>query len=564
MTFDGLFTHAMVQELNRDLKGGKIAKVYQPYENEIILRIRANRQNQNLLLSAHSQYARIQISQQDFTNPQEPPHFCMILRKYLENGVLQSINQVENDRVVHFNIASRNELGDQMDIILVVEIMGRHSNIILLDQSNNTIINSIKHISPSQNSYRTILPNSPYKPAPSQNKVNPYDFSEIDQVLMESKKASQKAIQDNLQGFSRQAAKELAERLDRASDFNQTYQDFIQAFDLAGLQPSLYQLDQGKEKFTAFPYSSLAGDRKDYRTLSQLLDRFYDQKAERDRTHQLASDLFSLVNNELKKNSKKLDKIIKEQEESQAADSYRVKGEVLTAYLHKVQQGMSSIKLDNFYEEGQIEIDLDPQKSPADNAQAYFSRYQKMKTRQKKLKQQIQSTRQEMDYLESVLAQLDVVSQDDIEEVRDELRSQGYLKAQTKKKKGKKQKKSKPFHFKASDGTDILVGRNNTQNDELTGRIANKNDWWLHTQNIPGSHVIVRSANPSDQTLEEAAMLAAYYSKYRESASVPVDTVQVKYVNKPNGAKPGFVTYEGQTTYFVTPSKDKVQKLAVK
>ena len=396
MTFDGLFTHAMVQELNRDLKGGKIAKVYQPYENEIILRIRANRQNQNLLLSAHSQYARIQISQQGFTNPQEPPHFCMILRKYLENGVLQSINQVENDRVVHFNIASRNELGDQMDIILVVEIMGRHSNIILLDQTDNTIINSIKHISPSQNSYRTILPNSPYKPAPSQDKVNPYDFSQISQVLMESKKASQRAIQDNLQGFSRQAAKELAERLDRAQDPNQTYQDFIQAFDLAGLQPSLYQLDQGKEKFTAFPYSTLAGDRKDYRTLSQLLDRFYDQKAERDRIHQLASDLYSLVNNELKKNSKKLDKITKEQEDSQAADSYRVKGEVLTAYLHEVQQGMSSIRLDNFYEEGQIEIDLDPQKSPADNAQAYFSRYQKMKTRQKRLKEQIQATHQEI------------------------------------------------------------------------------------------------------------------------------------------------------------------------
>lgn len=565
MSFDGLFTHAMILELEDKLVGGRISKVYQPYDQEIVIRIRANRTNYDLLLSAHPQYARMQITKVPFDNPQHPPHFCMILRKYLENGFLKSIHQVGADRQVELRVSSRNELGDEQDIVLVAEIMGRHSNLILVDRTENKIINSIKHISPSQNSYRTILPGAPYVPAPSQDKANPFNFTDYDSLKLESAKASERHIMSTLEGFSKQSAKELAERLHHGDQSPQaTYQSFMKKLELKQTQPSLYKFES-KEKFAPFNFSSLDGRPLEFESLSALLDRFYDQKAERDRVHQLASDLYTIVGNELKKNERKLEKIKGELKETQFANDYRIQGEVLTAFLHEVDQGMESITLGNFYEENQpIEIKLDPQKSPSENAQYYFSRYQKMKNRKVHLDKQIVATEAEIHYLESVLTHLDDVSLDDIEEIRDELRETGYLKSKQKNKRAKKNKKSKPLHFRSSDGTDILVGRNNTQNDELTTRKANRTDWWLHTQNIPGSHVIVRSDQPTAQTMEQAAHLAAYFSKYRESAQVPVDAVQVKYINKPNGAKPGFVTYEGQDTYFVTPSKDLVEKLAFK
>lgn len=563
MSFDGLFTHSMILELENALVGGRITKVYQPYDNEIILRVRSNRQNHDLLLSAHPQYARMQLTQTSFDNPQHPPHFCMILRKYLENGFLKSIEQLGNDRIVQLQVSSRNELGDEQDIILVIEIMGRHSNIILVDRAEEKIINSIKHVSPSQNSYRTILPGSTYIPAPKQDKENPFIFSVIQSLAKDSLNNTTNSILNTLEGFSRQSAKELASRLHHSEDSQATYSEFINQFKIDNLEPTLYKQDS-KEKYVPFPFVTLDGEEISFNSLSELLDRFYDQKAERDRVHQLASDLYSIVNSELKKNKKKLTKIKEELDETKYADDYRIQGEVLTAYLHEVEQGMDTISLDNFYDNNEpLTIELDPLKSPSENAQYYFSRYQKMKKRKSHLSKQVNTTHLEIQYLESVLTQLDVVSLEDIEEVRDELRSQGYLKSKSKSSRSKKQKKSKPFHFKSSDGTDILVGRNNTQNDELTMRKANRTDWWLHTQNIPGSHVIIRSDSPSEETFEEAAHLAAYYSQYRESASVPVDAVQVKYINKPNGAKPGFVTYEGQDTYFVTPTKDLVDKMFV-
>lgn len=563
MSFDGLFTRSMILELEDKLKGGRISKVCQPYDQEIVIRIRANRTNYDLLLSSHPQYARMQITHVPFENPQEPPHFCMILRKYLENGFLKSIDQVGADRIVEFRVSSRNELGDEQDIVLVAEIMGRHSNLILVDKMEERIIDSIKHISPSQNSYRTILPGAPYQSAPSQDKKNPFDFETYPLLVADTKKNTEKQIMSTLEGFSRQSAKELAHRfIESDASYKDTYLDFMANFQLDNVDPTLYRQD-AKEKFAPFAFETLKGQTEKYESLSHLLDAFYDQKAERDRVHQLASDLYSIVGNELKKNKRKLDKMTAELAETQYADDYRVQGEVLTAYLHQVSQGMDSITLENFYDNNQpINIELDPQKSPSENAQAYFSRYQKMKKRKVHLSKQIRETEMDIQYLESVLTHLDDVSTEDIEDVRDELRQTGYLKSKPKKKRGKKNKKSKPLHFISTDGTDILVGRNNTQNDELTHRKANRTDWWLHTQNIPGSHVIIRSDDPSQETLNQAATLAAYYSKYRESASVPVDAVQVKYVNKPNGGKPGFVTYEGQDTYFVTPTKDLVDQLS--
>ena len=277
--------------------------------------------------------------------------------------------------------------------------------------------------------------------------------------------------------------------------------------------------------------------------------------------HQQTNDLSQLLKNEQKKNINKLKKLKSERKQAQEAEQYRVKGEVLTAYMHQVEQGMDQISLENFYEDNEmITIELDPEKSPAQNAQGYFKNYQRLNSRKKHLAQQIPLTIQEIDYIDSLLAQLDIASSGDIEDIRDELRDEGYLRKQKNQKK-RKSKASKPEQFYSTDGDLILVGKNNKQNDQLTMRSANKSDYWLHTKDIPGSHVVIRNSQPSEQTLEEAAILAAYFSKYRMSSSVPVDYTQVKHVHKPNGAKPGYVIYDNQQTLFVTPSAKKVKSL---
>lgn len=563
MSFDGLFTHALVHELEETLAGGRVSKIQQPYNNEIVLKIRANRKNHQLLLSAHPQYARIQLTTIPFENPSQPPQFCMMMRKHLDGAILEHIKQKENDRIVEFTFKSRDELGDTHDVVLIAEIMGRHSNVLLINKQEEKIYDTIRHISASQNSYRTLLPGATYIPAPSQEKENPFTFDRPLELKGTKQKEHIRSIQHIFQGFGKDSAEELVHLMNHYSDdaSRAVFQKFLDPYKKNSYSPTLTKLNR-KEFFTAVNYESLEGEKETFPSLSELMDRYYGRKAERDRTQQQANDLFGLIKNELNKNKNKLKKMKKEWAQTKFADDYRIKGEVLTAYLHEVAQGQSSVILDNFYEEDKtLEIELDPQKSPADNAQKYFSRYQKLKKRKTHLTKQIRGTKEEISYLESVLHQLDVAAPSDIDDIRLELQQGGYIKKKTKDKQKKKRKKSKPEQFKSRDGSLILVGRNNIQNDQLTMRTANKTDWWLHAKDIPGSHVIVREEHPSKDTLEEAAHLAAYFSKYRQSASVPVDAVQVKHVKKPNGAKPGYVIYEGQDTYFVTPTEELVQQL---
>lgn len=568
MSFDGLFTRAMINEINNELVGGRITKVYQPYDNEIILRIRANRQNHHLLISAHPQYARLQKTKHSFNNPSHPPHYCMVLRKYLENGFLKELKQVDNDRIIHLAVSGRNELGDEQHVTLVVEIMGRHSNIILINQQEQTIIDSIKHITPSQNSYRTILPNSPFIPAPQQDKINPYN-ADLEHVTLNVQclKDAIQSIQRTFQGLSRLSAEALATQLFSTTDQKQRItimQSFFSQFDTPPYQPTLHL--SKPPVFTVFPYTSLNTKHRSFNTLSQLLDHYYEKKAERDRAHQQSHDLRLIIENELARNRTKLEKITHELAEADNARDFQVKGEILTAFMHEVSTGQDEITAPNFYHQNHmITIQLDPQKTPAQNAQAYFSQYHKLKKRQKHLTTQIKLTKQEITYLESVLAELQTAEMVDIADIRAELQSEGYLKKQRPKSSNQQRNSpaSKPRHFRSVDGFDIYVGRNNRQNDELTHRTAHRTDWWLHAQNIPGSHVIIKHPSPSQQAFMDAAHLAAYYSQYRDATHVPVDAVQIKYVNKPNGAKPGFVTYEGQDTYFVTPCDDYVHQLAL-
>ncbi|VTX75513.1 Uncharacterised protein [Enterococcus hirae] len=564
MSFDGVFTHAMINELRETLLSGRISKIHQPYENEVVLVIRSRGKNQRLLLSAHPSYARIQITQIDYQNPDTPPNFVMMLRKHLDGAILESIEQIENDRVIHFHFTKRDELGDLQNIILIVELMGRHSTIILVNKESGKILDAIKHIGSSQNTYRSLLPGVDYIAPPEQNQLNPFS-QEKEKVFhrLSQMDLTPKGIQQQFQGIGFDTAQELVARLtERPNEKMLVWQEFFTAIDTQ-LSPSLYEVAE-KEYFTPINYrffDSNTQQKKMYPTLSALLDAFYQEKAEKDRAKQQGGDLIRKIENELKRNRNKLKKREQTLKDSENAEDYRRDGELLTTFMTQVPRGANEVTLPNYYEEDRpITIKLDPALTPNQNAQKYFHRYQKLKNAVKLIGKQIEEAKNEIDYLESVLSQLEIAGPMDIEVIKEELTAEGYLKKKSSKKQ-KRKKPSQPDQYLSTDGTLILVGKNNLQNDQLSLKTAKKTDYWLHAKNIPGSHVIIKSDQPSDETITEAAELAAYFSKYRHSAQVPVDLVQVKHLRKPNGAKPGYVIYENQKTIIVTPEEEKINKM---
>ncbi|KRN88833.1 NFACT RNA binding domain-containing protein [Ligilactobacillus ceti] len=564
MSFDGVFAHAMVHELNEKLLDGRVNKISQPYPNEIILTIRANRKNHPLLLSAHPNYARMQITQIPFVNPPTPTNFTMILRKYLDGAKLVAIRQVENDRIINLDFKTRDELGDQMDLTLSLEMMNRYSNIILINNQENKIIDTIRHISMDQNRFRTLLPGSTYRLPPKQEKINPFlDETHRYQTLVKefpNREVLAQEIVANYQGFAYDTALNLADALHQAQDLTVGFNDFLQQTNHP--TPTQYQ-NKGKIQFSCY---AQAADlpQKHFTSLSELLDNYYLEKANLDRVQQLGSGLIATVKNELKKNKKKLKKLTKELKDTDNAESFKVKGELITTYLFQIKRGMTEVELPNYYDnEKLLKISLSNQLTPSQNAQKYFKKYQKLKNAVAFITQQIELTTQEINYLENIASQIELATPKDLEDIQVELKQEGYLKQRFQQKNQKRKVKiSKPEKFQATDGTTILVGKNNLQNDQLTFKTAHKTDIWLHVKNLPGSHVIIDSSDPSEETLYEAAVLAAYYSKARNSAaSVLVDYVVVKKVRKPNGSKPGFVIYEGQKTLSVIPSAELVQQL---
>ncbi|MGE9831718.1 NFACT RNA binding domain-containing protein [Ligilactobacillus salivarius] len=557
MTFDGLFTHAMIHELNQTLQNGRVTKISQPYPNEVILTIRANRTNYPVLLSANPRYARFQITQIPYTNPAVPTNFTMMLRKYLEGAKLLKIKQLDNDRVVYFEFLTRNELGDKLPLLLSAEIMGRYSNVILINQSTNKIIDTIKHVGMDQNRYRTLLPGATYRQPPTQNKENPFeqDSNTFEELIQ--KYPNREVLADNLlkqyQGISRDNALALADKLHSSNNFVQAFNDFLAMTEdpistMNGNNFSIFADNPNDKKFT---------------TLSEMLDVFYHTKANRDRVQQQGGQLLHVIRKNLQRNKKKLKKLSNELKATENTDEYRIKGEVLTTYLYQIKRGMTKITLPNFYDNNkEITISLSNQLSPSQNAQKYFKKYQKLKNAVTFVNEQIELTKKEVAYLEEIQTQIELATPADLNDIKTELQQEGYIKKkQQKSKHSSRVKINKPESFIASDGTEILVGKNNLQNEKLTLHTAKKTDIWLHAKNIPGSHVIIKSNNPSDETLFEAAMLAAYFSKFRSSANVPIDYVQVKNIRKPNGSKPGFVIYEGQKTLTVTPTEDFVLEL---
>ena len=548
MSFDGFFLHHMVEELRTELLNGRIQKINQPFDQELVLQIRSNRQSHRLLLSAHPVFGRIQLTDTTFENPAQPSTFIMVLRKYLQGAVIESIEQIENDRIVEITVSNKNEIGDDIQATLIIEIMGKHSNILLVDKSSNKILEVIKHIGFSQNSYRTLLPGATYIAPPNTEALNPFTIKDEKLFeILQTQELSAKNLQKLFQGLGRDTSTELERQL--LSDKLTTFRNFFKQ----ETNPCLTD-----KSFSCVPFSNKLDDH--FSSLSQLLDVYYKDKAERDRVKQQASELIRRVENELQKNRQKLKKQEKELLATENAEEFRQKGELLTTFLHQVPNDQDQVVLDNYYTNQPITIALDKALTPSQNAQKYFKRYQKLKEAVKYLTELIEETKSTILYLESVETVLNQAGLDEIAEIREELIQTGFIRRRQRE---KIQKRKKPEKYLASDGkTIILVGRNNLQNEELTFKIARKDELWFHAKDIPGSHVVISgNLNPSDEVKTDAAELAAYYSKGRLSNLVQVDMIEVKKLNKPTGGKPGFVTYTGQKTLRVTPDSEKIQTM---
>ena len=548
MSFDGFFLHHMVEELRREVVNGRIQKINQPFEQELVLQIRSNRQSHRLLLSAHPVFGRIQLTHTTFENPAQPSTFIMVLRKYLQGALIESIEQVENDRIVEITVSNKNEIGDHIQATLIIEIMGKHSNILLVDKSSHKILEVIKHVGFSQNSYRTLLPGSTYIAPPSTESLNPFTIKDEKLFeILQTQETTAKNLQNLFQGLGRDTANELENIL--ASDKLSTFRTFFNQ----ETQPCLTETS-----FSPVPFAYQVGE--PFASLSDLLDTYYKDKAERDRVKQQASELIRRVENELQKNRHKLKKQEKELLATDNAEEFRQKGELLTTFLHQVPNDQDQVILDNYYTNQPITIALDKALTPNQNAQRYFKRYQKLKEAVKYLTDLIEETKATILYLESVETVLNQAGLEEIAEIREELIQTGFIRRRQRE---KIQKRKKPEQYLASDGkTIIYVGRNNLQNEELTFKMARKEELWFHAKDIPGSHVVISgNLDPSDEVKTDAAELAAYFSQGRLSNLVQVDMIEVKKLNKPTGGKPGFVTYTGQKTLRVTPDSKKIASM---
>ncbi|WP_142355702.1 Rqc2 family fibronectin-binding protein PavA [Streptococcus pneumoniae] len=548
MSFDGFFLHHIVEELRSELVNGRIQKINQPFEQELVLQIRSNRQSHRLLLSAHPVFGRIQLTQTTFENPAQPSTFIMVLRKYLQGALIESIEQVENDRIVEMTVSNKNEIGDHIQATLIIEIMGKHSNILLVDKSSHKILEVIKHVGFSQNSYRTLLPGSTYIAPPITESLNPFTIKDEKLFeILQTQELTAKNLQSLFQGLGRDTANELERIL--VSEKLSAFRNFFNQ----ETKPCLTETS-----FSPVPFANQVGE--PFANLSDLLDTYYKDKAERDRVKQQASELIRRVENELQKNRHKLKKQEKELLATDNAEEFRQKGELLTTFLHQVPNDQDQVILDNYYTNQPIMIGLDKALTPNQNAQRYFKRYQKLKEAVKYLTDLIEETKATILYLESVETVLNQAGLEEIAEIREELIQTGFIRRRQRE---KIQKRKKLEQYLASDGkTIIYVGRNNLQNEELTFKMARKEELWFHAKDIPGSHVVISgNLDPSDAVKTDAAELAAYFSQGRLSNLVQVDMIEVKKLNKPTGGKPGFVTYTGQKTLRVTPDSKKIASM---
>lgn len=580
MSLDGAFLHIVTNEL-QPLVGARVDKVYQPSREEIVLSLRTFRDGgKKIVLSANSVSARLNLTEAAFENPQQPPMFCMLLRKHLSGGKLTAIRQDGLERIVSLDFECTNEIGDIVTNTLIAEIMGRHSNIILV--RDGRVIDSIKRITDDISSVRRVLPGIIYEAPPRQQRLCLLDC-EVQQVMDEIDGSTErlcKKLTAVLEGVSpiltREIAFYCAKNTDVAcNELSDSGKDRLR-FILGRIKAAVS--GEGECDFTVV--SELSGRKKDFcfinieqystamlishcDSANALLDGFFASADRTERTRQRAHDLLKLLMNSYERVSRKLELQKKELAECGEREVFRVCGDLINANIWRLEKGQSKAELEDFYTGEVKEIQLDPRLTPAQNAQKYYNEYRKLDTAEKKLTELIAKGQQELIYIDSVFdAASRTDSEADLAEIRRELREQGYLKGGVRADE-KVKKTSEPLHFRSTEGFEILVGRNNRQNDQLTLKTAKAADIWLHTQGIAGSHVIIRTEGrqPGEKTLFEAAQLAAFHSKGRASAQVPVDYTAVKFVKKPAGAKPGMVIFTNNKTLFVAPDEALVDSL---
>ncbi len=582
MALDGIFLHFLKQEIEREALGARVEKVSQPSKEELVLSLRNRTGAYKLLLSVRSNSPRVHFTKYAPDNPQTPPMLCMLLRKTLVGAVLTGLRQAGLDRVLFLDFDASNEIGDRVHPSLCIEIMARHSNIILLDE-NGTVIDAVKRIDAAKSSVREILPGVPYELPPAQDKVNLLQEdarAAYERVLPEGEARLSAALLHSLQGVSPIVCRELANRaagedllvsslsLAQKSILLQELEALLKRVRGGSPEPEMVLDQEGKPVDFAFlpvgQYGSLMHVRA-YPELSALLDDFYTERDRAERTKQRAQDLFRLLTSTMERITRRLNAQRAELAASEDREELRIRAELINAYQYTLEKGAPFYDVENYYDENRIlRIPADPALTPARNAQKYYKEYRKAQTAQRVLTEQIAAGEQELQYIESVFDALSrSQSERELAEIREELAAGGYLK----RRRSAKQKAPKalpPMEFCTDDGFSILVGRNNVQNDKLSLKMAAKNDLWLHTKNIPGSHVILVTGGrePSGEALVQAAQLAAWFSRARESSSVPVDYTPVRMLRKPQGARPGKVIYDTYRTLSVRPSGELAQRLA--
>lgn len=578
MALDGIVIANMVKELNDTICGGKINKIAQPENDELMLTIKNQKTQYRLLISAGASLPLIYLTKVNKPSPMTAPNFCMLLRKHIGSGKILRVWQPGLERIINFEIEHLNELGDVCRKTLVVEIMGKHSNIIFCNEEN-MIIDSIKHVSLQMSSVREVLPGRTYFIPETQHKWNPLEVTtETFAAEISSKPmALAKALYTTFTGISPLTAEEICHRASLESDqsansFSElelTHLYRIFSFIMEDVKNGIFSpniIFQGEEPidFSSIPLTQYEDKTtKIYPGISEVLENYYAVKNTITRIRQKSSDLRRIVQTALERNRKKYDLQLKQLKDTEKRDKHKVYGELINTYGYNLESGAKKLEALNYYTNEMITIPLDPTLTPQENAKKHFDKYNKLKRTYEALTDLIEETQDEIKHLESISTSLDIaLSEEDLVQVKEELMDYGYIK---RKYTGKKVKiTSKPFHYLSSDGYHMYVGKNNFQNDELTFKIATGNDWWFHAKGAPGSHVIVKANNEElpDRTFEEAARLAAYYSKNRNAEKVEIDYVEKKHVKKTNGGKPGFVIYHTNYSMIIDSNISGIEQIS--
>lgn len=577
MAFDGITIANIVHELNRNLLDGRINKIAQPETDELLLTIKTPGGQRRLGISASASLPLIYLTEGNKPSPMTAPNFCMLLRKHINNGRITKIWQPKLERIIHFEIEHLDELGDLCKKELIVEIMGKHSNIIFCNE-DGTIIDSIKHVSSQMSSVREVLPGRTYFIPDTMEKSDPLSvsFAEFQRVLTEKPMPLSKAVYTSFTGISPVVAEEicylsgidssLTPRELSEDLLTHLYRQFTLYFEevSAGhFSPAIYYHGAEPKEFSALPLTHFSQYiRKEYDSISRLLEDYYAEKNTLTRIRQKSVDLRRVVQTALERNRKKYDLQAKQLRDTENREKFKVYGELIHTYGYNLEPGAKKLEALNYYTNEMITIPLDSTKTPQENALKYFEKYNKQKRTFEALTSLIEETRDDISYLESVSNALDIaLSEDDLTQIKEELIESGYIRRKFTKKKVKIT--SKPFHYLSSDGYHIYVGKNNLQNEELTFHFASGNDWWFHAKGIPGSHVIVKTNGEElpDRTFEEAGKLAAYYSKNRGSEKIEIDYIEKKHVKKPKGGKPGFVVYYTNYSLMIDSDISQIKQL---